>query len=205
MKVRNLLLKLMFCLMIIFGVQLKANAVDAIATVGPNTPAANIQYPNAGCAGPFILNTNNAFIRSKLVFGWYNPNVTVTFTPNLVGDPMCGNYLIDGLGIWRLILQGPNGAPVQFTVTDNATGMPLLEGTFRRAILHGTDGSSSLALTLYRDSVVYNPAHSPWLVGYGPDDGSLSIAILSRLPVPAGANGPAAFQANGDINFGATD
>jgi hypothetical protein len=36
-------------------------------------------------------------------------------------------------------------------------------------------------------------------------EGAFSIAILSQLPVAAGANGPMAFWGNGDINFGAND
>jgi hypothetical protein len=56
-----------------------------------------------------------------------------------------------------------------------------------------------------QDNVLYNPAQSPLLGWFPPFNGSFSIAILSQNIVPAGANGPAAFWANGDINFGATD
>jgi hypothetical protein len=94
-------------------------------------------------------------------------------------------------------------------VTDNINGNILLQGTFGRAILHGRSGSSSLALTLWQDNVLYNAA-SLWFPGGFPlNNGSLSVAILATQPVIAnppndggGAPGPLAFQANGDINFG---
>jgi hypothetical protein len=195
MKVRKFLL--MFSLTVVVGVPLIANAATAIATVGPNTSAPNVFF-NGNCNGAFNLITNNAFIRSKVGFG-FNPNVNVQFSP-MVG--LCGTYQINAQGIWHLGLRDPNGLPTTFVVTDNA-GNPLLKGEFRGAILHGRSGSSSLALTLPLDNVVYDVAASPWLApGIPPDSGSLSIAILALNPVMANNNGPQGFQANGDINVG---
>jgi hypothetical protein len=202
MKVRNFRVKLMACAMLAISLPLAVYAATAIATVGPNTPAPNIQYAG-GCTNPFILATNNAFARSKLGFG-FNPNVSVQFTP-LVGAAGCASYQINGQGIWHLVVRDPNGNPSLFQVTDNTNGNVLLRGSFDGAILHGRSGSSSLALTLMQDNVFYDAANSPLLGWFGPQNGSLSIAILAQNPVPAGANGPAAFWANGDINFGAFD
>lgn len=206
MKVSSLLLNLTLCLMIVIGIHSNAAASTAIATVGPNTSAANVFY-TGGCNGNFTLAANNAFIRSKVGFG-FNPNVTVTFSP-MVG--LCPSYQISPNGIWHLVLADPNGNPVAFSVTDNINGNILLQGTFGRAILHGRSGNSSLALTLWQDNVTYNAA-SLWFPGGGfaMNNGSLSVAILSQQPVIAnpqndnggGAPGPLAFQANGDINFG---
>lgn len=202
MRIKNLGYKLMLCLTAIAAMNAAAFAAVSFANVGTNTPAANIQYAG-GCVGPFVLNTNNAYVRSKLGFG-FNPNVTVQISP-LVGAAGCGSYAIAATGIWHLVMRDPNGNPSQFRVIDNASGNVVLQGTFNGAILHGRAGTSSLALTLMQDNVIYDPAHSPLLGGLGPVGGTFSIAILSQLPVPAGANGPAAFWANGDINFGAND
>ena len=206
MKVLSLLLNLTLCLMIVVGVHSNASAITAIATVGTNTSAPNVFY-TGGCNGNFTLAANNAFIRSKVGFG-FNPNVTVTFGL-MVG--LCPSYQMSPNGIWHLVLADPNGNPVPFSVTDNINGNILLQGTFGRAILHGRSGSSSLALTLWQDNVTYNAA-SLWFPGGGfpMNNGSLSVAILSQQPVIAnppndgggGAPGPLAFQANGDINFG---
>src|SRR4029453_4869209 len=155
MKLRTFLL--MFSLMVVVGVPLIANAATAIATVGPNNPAPNIFY-NGMCNGAFNIVSNNAFIRSKVGFG-FNPNVNVQFAP-MVG--LCATYQINAQGIWHLGLADPMGLATQFQVTDNA-GNPLLKGEFRGAILHGRSGSSSLALTLPLDNVVYDVANSPWL------------------------------------------
>lgn len=205
MKTLSLLLKLTLCLMIVFGVHSNADAVTAIATVGPNTSAPNVFFTGA-CNGTFTLATNNAFIRSKVGFG-FNPTVAVTFGP-MVG--LCPTYQISPNGIWHLVLADPNGNPVPFSVTDTINGNILLQGTFGRAILHGRSGNSSLALTLWQDNVTYNAA-SLWFPngGFPMTNGSLSVAILSTQPVIANppndngiAPGPVAFQANGDINFG---
>jgi|GEM_PF-2706305 len=205
MKITSLLLNLTLCLMIIVGVHSNAKAITAIATVGPNTSAPNINF-TGGCAGTFMLATNNAFIRSKVGFG-FNPNVNVVFSP-LVG--ICATYQMSPNGIWHLVLTDPNGMPSTFSVVDNINGNVLLQGTFTRAILHGRTGNSSLALTLWQDNVTYNAA-SLWFPagGFPMNNGSLSVAILSQQPVIAnppndggGAPGPLAFQANGDINFG---
>ncbi|HEX8367235.1 MAG TPA: hypothetical protein VF604_01590 [Pyrinomonadaceae bacterium] len=200
-KLTSLLLNLTLCLMIVIGVHSNAEASVAIATVGPNTSAPNVFY-SGGCNGNFTLATNNAFIRSKVGFG-FNPNVTVTFSL-MVGN--CASYQINPQGIWHLILNDPNGNPTTFTVTDNFNGNILLQGSFRGAILHGRSGNSSLALTLWQDNVNYNAA-SLWFPagGFAMNNGSLSVAILSQAPVfaPQDDNGgPQAFQANGDINFG---
>lgn len=199
-KVLSLLLNLTLCVMIIAGVQTSAQASTAIATAGPNTSAPNLNF-TGGCAGTFTLGTNNAFIRSKVGFG-FNPNVTVQFLTPLVGN--CAGYGINGAGIWHLPLNDPNGNPTFFQVIDNPSGSVLLRGNFRRAILHGHSGSSSLALTLWQDNAIYDPV-SLWFPGFLPlDGGSLSVAILSHFPVQAGPapGGPGAFDGNGDINFG---
>jgi hypothetical protein len=205
MKTISLLFKLTLCLTIFVGIHSNVKAISAIATVGPNTSAPNVFY-SGGCNGNFTLATNNAFIRSKVGFG-FNPNVTVTFGL-MVG--LCATYQMSPNGIWHLVLADPNGNPVPFSVTDNINGNILLQGTFGRAILHGRSGSSSLALTLWQDNVTYNAA-SLWFPngGFPMNNGSLAVAILSQQPVVAnppnddgGAPGPLAFQANGDINFG---
>jgi hypothetical protein len=198
MKAISLLLKFTLCLMIAIGIQPNAHGATAIATVGTNTPAPNIFF-SGGCNGNFVLQTNNAFIRSKFGFG-FNPNVSVQFSP-MVGN--CASYQINPQGVWHLFLGDPNGQLSQFQVTDNATGDVLLMGTFRRAILHGRSGSSSLALTLPVDNVIYDPASLWFPNGFPLNNGSFAIAILAQNPVIADDNGPQAFQANGDINFGA--
>jgi hypothetical protein len=96
MKVLSLLLNLTLCLMIVVGVHSNASAITAIATVGTNTSAPNVFY-TGGCGGNFTLTTNNAFIRSKVGFG-FNPNVTVTFGP-MVG--LCATYQMSPNNIWR--------------------------------------------------------------------------------------------------------
>jgi hypothetical protein len=199
MKAMSLLLSLTLCLMIIIGVQSNAHGATAIATVGTNTPAPNVFF-SGGCNGNFLIQTNNAFIRSKFGFG-FNPNVTVQFS-QMVGN--CASYQINPQGVWHLGLNDPNGQPSQFQVIDNVNGNVLLAGSFRGAILHGRSGSSSLALTLPLDNVLYDPA-SLWFPGGFPfNNGSFAIAILAQNPVFAAQdNGPQAFPANGDINFGA--
>jgi hypothetical protein len=202
MKSLRLLLNLTLSIMIIAGAQTIARASVAIATVGPNTSAPNVFY-TGGCNGNFNLGTQNAFIRSKAGFG-FNPNVTVVFS-QLVG--LCPTYQLSPNGIWHLVLTDPNGVPSTFQVLDNATGNILLQGQFNRAILHGRSGTSSLALTLWQDNVLYNAASLWFPGGFALNNGSLSVAILATQPVIAnppndGNNGPNAFQANGDINFG---
>jgi hypothetical protein len=202
MKTINLLLKFTLCLAIVIGVHSNAFGANAIATVGPNTSVPNINF-TGGCAGTFTLVTNNAFIRSKVGFG-FNPNVTVAFSP-MVG--LCGTYQMSPNGIWHLVLADPNGVPTTFSVIDNPTGAILLRGQFSRAILHGRSGNSSLALTLWQDNVLYNAASMWFPGGVALNNGSLSVAILAQQPVIAnppdgGAPGPLGFQANGDINFG---
>jgi hypothetical protein len=172
--------------------------VQAAATVGPNTPAANVFFAG-GVGGNFNLFTNNAFLRSKFGLG-FNPAVTVQFS-QMVGVP--ASYVMNADGVWHLWLEDPNNGFTTFQVTDNGTGNILLRGQFRRAILHGRTGSSSLALTLPVDNVTYSQASMALPDGAALTNGSLSIAILSQVPVVADPmNGPAAFNANGDINFG---
>ena len=198
MKKISSLLKLTLCLMIVFGIQSNADGAVAIATVGPNTSGPNSSF-TGGCNGTFQLQTNNAFIRSKVGFG-FNPNVSVQFTP-MVGN--CANFVLNPDGVWHLFLGDPNGQPSQFQVTDNGTGNILLAGRFRRAILHGRSGSDSLAITLVQDNVRYSPA-SLWFPagGFPRNNGSFAIAILSQNPVVADQEGPGGFGANSDINFG---
>ena len=196
MKMRDFLFNMALCLLIVFATQFKADASTAIATVGPNTPNHNIVF-TGGTTGTFNLSTQDAFARSKVGFG-FNPNVSVKFT-QLKGIG-AGGYSFNAItGIWHLILADPNGVPSVFEVVDNATGNTLLIGEFQRAILHGRTGSSSLALTLEKDSLGYG-VPSLWFPGLR---GTLSVSILSRPTVRADANGPADFAANGDINFGA--
>ena len=198
MKKISSLLKLTLCLMIVFGIQSNVNGATAIATVGTNTPVPNIFF-SGGCNGIFNLQTNNAFIRSKVGFG-FNPNVSVVFSP-MFGN--CANYQINAEGIWHLPLGNLNGQTSQFLVINNVNGNVLLRGRFRGAILHGRSGSSSLALTLPIDNVRYT-ASSSWLPDAFPNDnGSFAIAILSQNTVLAQENGPQVFNATGDINFGA--
>ncbi len=192
--IRNLVLGMA----IICGVQSTAFAVQAIATVGPNTSAPNVFYAG-GAGGVLNIATNNAFLRSKVGFG-FNPNVSVQFTP-MIGMP--ATYVFNGDGVWHLWLRDPNNGLIGFQVTDNATGNILLRGRFQRAILHGRTGSSSLAITLPQDDVIYDGQSAALPDGAGLVNGSLSIAVLSQVPVIADPNmGPAGFNANGDINFG---
>lgn len=188
--------------MVIVGVQSNANGAVAIATVGTNTPAANISF-SGNCNGTFNLQTNDAFIRSKAGFG-FSPSVSVVFSP-MVGN--CPTYGINPDGVWHLPLGDANGQPTQFQVIDNLTGNILLRGVFRGAILHGRSGSSSLALTLGADNVVYS-ATSLWFpAGFPLNKGTFAIAIISQtrvraVPFDGEAGGPFMFNANGDINFG---
>lgn len=183
---------------IIFGVQSSAFAVQAIATVGPNTAAPNVFYAG-GLGGNLNLFTNNAFLRSKVGFG-FNPNVTVLFT-QMVGIP--ATYVFNGDGVWHLWLRDPNNGLIGFQVVDNVNGNILLRGRFQKAILHGRNGSSSLAITLPQDNLAYDGQSLALPDGAGLMNGSLSIAILSQVPVFADPiMGPAGFNANGDINFG---
>lgn len=200
MKKTNLLLKLTLCLMVVCGVQSNADGATAIATVGPNTSAPNITF-SGNCNGNFQLQTNDAFIRSKVGFG-INLSVSVQISP-MVGN--CANYQISPLGIWHLPMDDPNGQPISFQVTDNANGNILLSGRFRGAVLHGVSGSSSLALTLPGDNVVYDAASLWFPAGFPLNKGTFAIAIVSQTRVRAvdgDAGGPFPFNANGDINFG---
>lgn len=182
---------------IVFGVQSNADAAVAIATVGPNTSAPNSSF-TGGCNGTFQLQTNNAFIRSKVGFG-FNPNVSVQFSP-MVGN--CANFVINPDGVWHLFLGDPNGLQSQFQVIENGTGNILLTGRFRRAILHGRSGSDTLAITLAQDNVRYDPASLWFPPGFSLNKGSFAIAILSQNPVVADQEGPGSFGANSDVNFG---
>ncbi len=202
MKEIKLLLKLALCLMVVVGVQSNADGATAIATVGTNTSAPNITF-SGNCNGTFNLQTNDAFIRSKAGFG-YNDNVSVLFSP-MVGN--CASFQINAEGVWHLFLEDPNGLPSQFTVINNATGLTLLRGVFRGAILHGRSGSSSLAVTLPTDNVVYNISSTFFPAGSPLNKGTFAIAIVSQTrvratPLENGAGGPFPFNANGDINFG---
>jgi hypothetical protein len=179
-----------------------ANTVQAatsIVVVGTNTPAANVFF-NGGVNGILNLATNNSFARTKPPFATRSP-VTVQFSP-LMGTGAAG-FSVDPNNVWHLIMQDPNGNLSTFIVTDNATGAVLLQGTYRGAILHGHVGSSSLAITLMQDNVLYNAA-SVLLPGWAEaDHGTFSIALISQQPeVLVAGFGPQAFQANGDINFG---
>jgi len=183
---------------IVFGLQNAAYAVQAVATVGTNTPAPNVFYAG-GLNGNLNIVTNNAFLRSKFGFG-FNPNVTILFSP-MVGVP--ASYVFNADGVWHLWLRDPNNGLTGFQVVDNASGNVLLRGRFRNAILHGRTGSSSLAITLPQDNVIYDAQSAAIPDGVGLMNGSFSIAILSQVPVFADPNaGPAGFNANGDTNFG---
>lgn len=198
MKKTRLILKITLCLTVVFGIHATVRAASAIATVGPNTANPNVFYSGA-CNGTFDLATNDAFIRSKVGFG-INLNVAVEFT-QMVGN--CASYQLHASGIWHLMLGAANGGPTTFRVIDNVNGNVLLRGQFRRAILYGRSGSSSLAVTLPVDNVLYDGA-SLWFPAGDPlDMGSFAIAILAQNPVFAAQdNGPQAFDANGDINLG---
>jgi len=192
--IRNLFLGIA----IVFGAQASAYAVQAVATVGPNTSAPNVFY-TGGLAGNLNIFTNNAFIRSKVGFG-FQPNVTIQFS-QMVAMP--ATYVFNADGVWHIWLKDPNNGLISFQVIDNANGNILLRGQFSRAILHGRTGSSSLAITLPQDGVTYNQASLGLPDGAALMNGSLSIAILSQAPVIADpAAGPMAFNANGDTNFG---
>ncbi len=193
--IRNLILGMA----IIFGVQGSALAAQAIATVGTNTSAANVFY-TGGVGGNLNIMTNNAFLRSKFGFG-FAPNVTVQFS-QMVAIP--GSYVFNADSVWHLSLKDPNNGFTTFVVTDNTNGNILLRGRFQKAILHGRTGSSSLAITLPFDNVSYNQASLAFPAGFEFVNGSFSIAVLSQIPLVADPMaGPAAFNANGDINFGA--
>jgi hypothetical protein len=194
--IRNLVLGMA----LVFVVQSSAYAVTAIATVGTNSPAPNVFYAG-GVAGNFNLGTNNAFLRSKFGLG-FNPSVTVQFSP-MVGIP--ASYVFNADDVWHLWLRDPMNGFTNFTVLDNGTGNILLRGRFRNAILHGRSNSSSLALTLPVDNVEYDQVSLALPDGAELMNGSLSVAILSLVPVFADANGPAGMNANGDINFGIED
>ena len=192
--IRNLILGMA----IIFGVQSSVYAIQSVATVGTNTSAANVFY-TGGVGGNLNIMTNNAFLRSKFGFGLV-PSVTVQFS-QMVAVP--GTYVFNADGVWHLWLRDPNNGFTTFLVTDNATGNILLKGRFQTAILHGRTGSSSLAITLPLDNVSYNQASLAIPAGFELVNGSFSIAILSQVPLIANPMaGPAAFNANGDINFG---
>jgi len=192
--IRNLFLGIA----IVFVAQVSASAVQAVATVGPNTSAPNVFYAG-GLAGNLNIGTNNAFLRSKAGFG-FNPNVTIQFS-QMVAMP--ATYIFNPDGTWHIWLRDPNNGLITFQVIDNANGNILLRGQFSRAILHGRTGSSSLAITLPQDSVTYSQASLALPDGAALMNGSLSIAILSQVPVIADPMaGPAAFNANGDTNFG---
>jgi hypothetical protein len=184
-------------MVLVFGAQSAAYAVQAVATVGPNTPAPNVFFAG-GPGGNLVIATNNAFLRSKFGLG-FNPNVTIQFS-QMVGIP--ASYVINADNVWHLWLRDPNNGFTTFEVIDNINGNILLRGRFQRAILHGRTNSSSLAITLPQDNVTYDQQSLAIPDGVGLMNGSLSIAILSQVPVFADAAGPAAFNGNGDTNFG---
>lgn len=198
MKVVTLIRNLILGMAIVIGAQASAFAVQAIATVGPNTSNPNVFY-GGGLAGGLNIATNNAFLRSKVGLG-FNPNVTIQFS-QMMGIP--ATYVFNADGVWHLWLRDPNNGPITFQVIDNVNGNILLRGQFSRAILHGRTGSSSLAITLPQDDVTYSQASLALPDGAALMNGSLAIAILSQAPVVADPMaGPAAFNANGDTNFG---
>ena len=192
--VRNFILGLM----ILFGGQNAVFAIQSVAAVGTNTPAQNVFYAG-GLNGNLNIVSNNSFLRSKFGLG-FNPNVSVLFS-QMVGVP--GSFVINGDGVWHLWLRDPMGGQTTFEVVDNVNGNVLLRGRFQRAILHGRNGSSSLAITLPQDNVTYDQASLALPDGANLMNGSFSIAILSQVPIVADpAAGLPAFNANGDINFG---
>jgi hypothetical protein len=198
MKTMKWLRNLVLGLALVCAAQSAAYAVQAVATVGTNNSAPNVVYMG-GLNGNLNIVTNNAFLRSTFGFG-FNPNVTVQFS-TMVGIP--GTYVFNGDGVWHLWVRDPNNNPVNFVVFDNANGNVLLRGSFQRAILHGRSGSSSLAITLPADNANYSQNSLALPDGANLMNGSFSVAVLSQVPVGADpAAGPAAFNANGDINFG---
>ena len=183
---------------LVLGAQNPVFAIQSVATVGTNNPAPNVFYAG-GLNGALNIVSNNSFLRSKFGLG-FNPNVNVQFS-QMVGIP--ATYVLNADGVWHLWLKDPNNGLVNFQVVDSGNGNVLLRGTFQRAILHGRSGSSSLAITLPGDNVTYDGNSLAIPDGLGLMNGSFSIAILSQVPVAADpANGPAAFNSNGDINFG---
>ncbi len=195
--IRNMVLGMAMVL----GVQTAAFAITAIATVGTNSSAPNVFYAG-GLGGGLNIATNNAFLRSKVGLG-FNPTVAVQFSP-MVAIP--ATYIYDADGVWHLWFREANGNLIGFVVTDTTNGNVLLRGNTRKVILHGRTGSSSLAITLPADSVTYSQQSLALPDGAQLMNGSFSIAILSQIPVIADPMaGPAAFNANGDINFGIFD
>ncbi|MCW3058818.1 MAG: hypothetical protein JWQ02_639 [Capsulimonas sp.] len=170
-----------------------AHAVQAIAIAGDNTNAPNINY-SGGFAGAFNLNIPNGFLRSKVGLG-FAPNVKIVFSP-LVGVGAAGYNFFPAAQTFNQVLGGG-----KFQVVNNVTGVVLLSGSFSNAILHGTNGSSSLALTLLKDSVLYNIPSPFFPGGLSPQAGSLSVEFVSTAPVSAASTGFGGFKANDGITF----
>ncbi|BDI28976.1 hypothetical protein CCAX7_10270 [Capsulimonas corticalis] len=170
-----------------------AHAVQAIAIAGDNTPNPTINY-SGGVSGVFNLNVPNGFLRSK-ISPMFNPSVKIVFSP-LTGAGAAGYSFFPAAQAFDQVLSGG-----KFQVVDIPTGVVLLSGSFSNAILHGTNGSSSLALTLMKDSVLYNTPSPYFPVGASPQGGSLSLEFVSTAPVAAASTGFGGFKANDGITF----
>ncbi|MDX1934640.1 MAG: hypothetical protein SFU56_18730 [Capsulimonadales bacterium] len=168
------------------------NTVFAIA--GDTTPNPNVGY-TGGPAGVFTLNVPKGFIMSKLGLGG-STNCRIDFTP-LAGVGAAGYQFNPVTGVWSQILKG--GA---FRIVDNVTGKLLLSGQFGEAVLHGTNGSSSLALTLQGNTVNYGVAALfPTILKR--ERGSFAIEFNAMDLVKATHAGAGAFRANDGMSFAA--
>jgi len=167
--------------------------ITSFAIAGDNTPDPNIFF-TGGVGGVLVINIPKGFILSKVGLGVDN-DVRIVFS-RLPGIGASGYNFNAATGEFSQILKGG-----KFEIVDNATGKLLLAGQFREVVLHGTNGSSSLALTLLRNSVVYDGT-TPFFPGGSIDGGTFSIEFIATDKVVADPSGVKSFKANDGMSFG---
>lgn len=172
-----------------------ANATTPFAIAGDNTNALNVTY-SGGLTGTLKISIPNGFLRSKVGLG-VNNNCTIVYTP-MTGLGAANYTFNPGTGVFDLLLTGGS-----FRIIDNVTGAFLLGGQFTNVVLHGTNGSSSLALTMLKDGATY-ALPAPFFPAFlSPNGGSFSIEFVAKGPVGAGTAGMSSFSANDGMTFGA--
>lgn len=179
-----------------------AQAMTAFAIAGDTTPDPNIVY-TGGTTGTLTINVPKAFIMSKVGLGG-SVHARIEFLP-MTGIGPAGFSYNPATGVYSQILKGGG-----FQIIDTDKKIILLQGRFGEAVLHGTNGACSMALTLQKDSAFYLPAPL-FPKGWSQEHGAFSVEFNSQLPgkvissPTAGAvySGIGDFKANDGMTFAA--
>lgn len=179
-----------------------AQTMTAFAIGGDTTPDPNITY-SGGVSGILNINVPKGFIISKVGLG-ASTHARIEFTP-LTAIGAAGFSYNAATGGYSQILKG--GA---FKITDTVSGTVLVAGQFGEAVLHGTNGSCSMALTLQKNSAVYG-ATPLFPKGWSREGGSFAVEFNSLFPAKVNTTastvglpgGIGDFKANDGMTFAA--